>query len=268
MAKTKLPSFAEIANDDKLAAKYFERIRTLKKLHYQVFDLDVSLKPNERRTDFWIGAGAAGISAFVAFLSLLILNLNQVSIERQSAITFGVFVLGNTIIYIVKDRLKEWLKNSLKSILHLRTGKWSGNCRLKSGDIAEGRKEPLEIADMERETWWSRLDESSQFHVWEEFNVVADCENSGARIVKQVWRLPLDEILHTLDSTKHMLRIPGLDGIPREVPVLKQCEFPFQLRVRVKVKDSGKEEEVDLATASGSILTAGDNIVNVRFHKN
>ena len=261
--RSHLPSFSEIANNDRLASGYFDRIRTLKKQHYQVFDLDVSLKPNDKKIDFRIGAFAAGVSAFFAFLSLIFLNLGQVSFESRSVITLAVFLLGNTLIYIAKDRLKEWLKLNLKNFLHLRSGMWTGVCSLHSEPDNSDPKKRVEISKMERETWWSQDMENWKFHVWEEFSIVPNCESSGARIVKQVWRLPLDEILHTLDNARHNLKLPGLDGEPREVPVLKQGEFPFQLRVRVKKKSNGNEVELDTATSAGHIQTAGDSIVQV-----
>lgn len=260
-----LPSLVDIAADASLAASYYERIRQLKKQHYHVWDLDLDLKPNDKRIDFWIGAGAAGISAFFAFLALIIFNLNRNTVGEQGLVALLVFALANSVIYIAKDRLKEWLKGNLRTVLNLRFGRWTGECRLRHGSYDASSGDSLEVAQMERETWWSEADENWTFHVWEEFRIAPEASGTDARIVKQVWRLPLDEILHTLDNTRHLLKIPSADGEPREVPVLKHSFFPFRLRVRVKSWENRRMSVVDTAYVVGRVHTAGDQIVQVQI---
>ncbi len=260
-----LPSLVDIAADASLAATYFERVRQLKKQHYHVWDLDLDLKPNDQRIDFWIGAGAAGISAFFAFLALILFNLNRNTMGEQGLVALLVFALANSVIYIAKDRLKEWLKVNLRTVLNLRFGRWTGECKLRRDGNETSVGEGLEVAQMERETWWSEEDENWTFHVWEEFRVLPEAAGTDARIVKQVWRLPLDEILHTLDNTRHILKIPSPDGEPREVPVLKHAVFPFRLRVRVKSWQQRRVDIVDTAYVVGRVHTAGDHIIQVEI---
>ncbi len=259
-----LPSLVDLAADPSLAASHYERVRTLKKQYYHVWDLDLDLKPNDTRFDFWIGAGAAGISALFAFGALLAFGIHRAPFEQQGAFALVAFALANAGIYVAKDRLKEWLKVNLRTVLSLRLGRWTGECTLRSEGAPEG-SEALKVALMERETWWTEKDENWSFHVWEEFRITPDAASADARIAKQVWRLPLDEILHTLDSTRHVLKIPSADGEAREVPVLKHTEFPFRLRVRVRRWEAKRMEVVDRAYVVGRVRTAGDHIFSVEI---
>jgi len=258
-----LPSLVDIASDASLATTYFERVRRLKKLHYHVWDLDLDLVPNDKRIDFWIGAGAALISGSFVFATLLLFNMEKGAFGQGGVVAVLLFVIANGFAYMARDRMKEWLNLRLRKVFNLRTGRWTGQCVLRRASESGAAVAPIEVAQMERESWWTEVDENWGFHVWEEFRIAPQARDTDARIVKQVWRLPLDEILHTLDNTRHILKLPSVDGEPREVPVLKHAVFPFRLRVRVKSGERRDAKIIDTASVVGRVHTAGDHVVQV-----
>lgn len=265
--KCGLPPLSEVSLDSNAATLFFERLRGLKKQHYHVWDLALDLRPNEKRFGFLIGAIAAGISASFAFVATLFLAIdpfgNNLSLRYQGTVAIAVFTLANVIIYIAKDRLKEWLKVRLNDFLHIRSNRWVGNCVLSLPSPSGGRAKLIEVANIERESWWEKVRESWNFQVWEEFRITPEARSTDARIIKQVWRLPLDEILHSLDNTRYVLKLPAMDGIPKEIPVLKRLAFPYKLLVTVRTWQNKQLVVVDTAQIEGRIITSGDRILVV-----
>lgn len=259
----KLPSLQQIASDQNAAIGYFERMRELQRKHYHAWDLEVNMHPNEARYTFIITSMAAAISATFAFVATLTFGLFQskeaLSIQTQSTIALTTFAVGNMIIYAVKDSLKEWLRIRFKKTFH--SGRWMGNCVLQMrSDHDNDVTEQIEVANMARETWWTKTETAWDFHLWEEFRITPVARNAGARIIKQVWKLPLDEILHSLDDAVHHLKLPAIDGRPQEVPVLKRSVFPYQLTVVVRGWKNKRPTVVDFAHIEGKIITAGRKI--------
>lgn len=263
-AHCKLPSLSEVALDPTTATLYFERMRELQRKHYQAWDLDLNLKANEIRFDFLIGASAAAISAIFATLGLVILTMYQgvgtFTFREEGVFALGIFAVGNAVVYMLKDRLKEWLKKRFKKLFQ--SGRWVGTCVLKvEGD--RGQDEEIIVADVEREVWWSRHEEDWVFHIWEEFRITPKARAAGARIIKQVWRIPLDEVLHSLDDSEHILRVPTATGFPKEVPVLKRTLFPYKLSVVVKGWKNKRMMVFDHEHLEGRIITAGRRLFSI-----
>lgn len=262
--KCKLKTLTEISHDPEAATHYFERMRELQRKHYEAWDLDLNLKPNESRYDFIIQGSAAAISALVAFSGLVVLTVFQggggLMPGEKGLIALGIFAVGNMVVYVLKDRLKDSLKQRFRKLFQ--SGRWRGNCNLTlPGEKGEVRV--VEIAEMEREVWWSRVKDDWNFHIWEEFRVTPNARTTGARIIKQVWRLPLDEILHSLDDSQHFLKVPTTDGVPREVAVLKRTVFPYRLNVVVKGWKNKRMTVIDHEHAEGRIVSAGRRLFSI-----
>ena len=257
-ASVNLPSLADVSSDPQAASRYHERLRELKRLHYQAWDLSLDLRQNEKRFNFVGGFAAAFVSALFALLATnlwFFFYTRGKSATEIGTVAFTSFAFANVIIYVLKDSLKNWLKDNVLKILRLRTDRWVGKCMLRNSQTA-----PLKIADVERETWWTDQTTNALFHVWEKFDILPDAQSLDAKIIKQSWRLPLDEILHSLDSTSHTLRLPGLDGVPQEMRVYKRHVFPYKLSVTVKDLSGKKPLIVDHAMIQGKVVTSGDQI--------
>jgi hypothetical protein len=263
-----LPPFSEIILDPDSAATYFERMRDLKKRHYQVWDLGMKLESNDKRFDFWIGAGAAGVSAAFAFAATYSWTLYQAggatTLEEQSAIALSVFALGNVIVYILKDRLKEFMKFRLREMFHVKSSSFIGECYTRmAGKSQDDKKAYQGLAEVRREAWWARSKETWTFRMWESFRILPESHAVNARIVKQTWRLPLDEILHSFDDTSHTLKFPNVDGVPKEIKVVKRTAFPFKLTVTVKSLKNRELTVVDQEFIQGRVITAGEKILRI-----
>ena len=119
---------------------------------------------------------------------------------------------------------------------------------------------------VERETRWDREKAGLAFKIWESFQIAPQAGETAARIMKQTWRLPLDEILHSMDDSRHLLKLPSLDGNPREVMVKKRAIFNFRFVVRVYDWQNREMTLQDSAQQSGRILSSGDKIISVDSH--
>ena len=272
----RLPALTDVASDSQIAADYFERLRELKRAHYAYWDLKTDLIANEKKVDFWIGGGAAGISAAFAFLGTFMwiqyqgLNLNSIqdgnALQRSGVVAFTIFAAGNVIVYVLKDRLKEWLKDRLRQRFNYSAGLWMGRCYQVIRDKKLKQAKRIEVADIERETRWDKTKSGLSFRIWESFHVSPEAPETAARIIKQTWRLPLDEILHSMDDSRHVLKLPALDGIPREVMVKKRALFHYKFAVRVYHWKNRELELLDSAQQQGRILSSGDKITSVEIH--
>ncbi|MBM3380837.1 MAG: hypothetical protein FJY29_00130 [Betaproteobacteria bacterium] len=271
----KLPSLMDIAADAQMAAEYFERLRELKRLHYAYWDLKTDLVANEKKVDFWIGGGAAGVSAAFAFLGTFAwihyqgLGLGSfqdgTALQESGLVAFAIFAAGNVIVYVLKDRLKEWLKERLRERFNYSAGKWLGRCyQLAKDDQNKGQRK-IEVAEIERETRWEKNKKGLSFRVWESFHIAPEVTETAARIGKQTWRLPLDEILHSMDDSRHVLKLPSLDGVPREVTVKKRALFNYKIAVRVYDWKNRELTLIDSAQQEGRILSSGDKITSVEI---
>jgi len=271
----KLPSLMDIAADAQMAAEYFERLRELKRLHYAYWDLKTDLVANEKKVDFWIGGGAAGVSAAFAFLGTFAwihyqgLGLGSfqdgTALQESGLVAFAIFAAGNVIVYVLKDRLKEWLKERLRERFNYSAGKWLGRCyQLAKDDQNKGQRK-IEVAEIERETRWEKNKKGLSFRVWESFHIAPEATETAARIGKQTWRLPLDEILHSMDDSRHVLKLPSLDGVPREVTVKKRALFNYKIAVRVYDWKNRELTLIDSAQQEGRILSSGDKITSVEI---
>lgn len=272
----RLPSLTDVASDSHVAADYFERLRELKRTHYAYWDLKTDLIANEKKVDFWIGGGAAGVSAAFAFLGTFLwiqyqgLNLASMqdgnALQRSGVVAFTIFAAGNVIVYVLKDRLKEWLKDRLRQRFNYSAGLWMGRCYQQVRDKKLKQSRRIEVADVERETRWDKTKSGLSFRIWESFHVSPEATETAARIIKQTWRLPLDEILHSMDDSRHVLKLPALDGIPREVTVKKRALFHYKFAVRVYYWKNRELELLDSAQQQGRILSSGDKITSVEIH--
>ncbi|MEY4063892.1 MAG: hypothetical protein RIR26_100 [Pseudomonadota bacterium] len=269
----RLPSLSDVAADAQMATDYFERLRELKRLHYAYWDLKTDLVANEKKVDFWIGGGAAGVSAAFAFLGTFLwihyqgLNMSSVQsgngLQESGVVAFTIFAAGNVIVYVLKDRLKEWLKDRLRRKFNFSAGRWLGRLYQLTVDEKNKNSKRIEVAAVERESRWEKAKKGISFRVWESFQISPEAVDTAARIVKQTWRLPLDEILHSMDDSRHVLKIPSLDGIPREVTVKKRALFQFRFVVRVYDWKNREMILIDSAEQSGRILSSGDKITSV-----
>lgn len=124
----------------------------------------------------------------------------------------------------------------------------------------------IEVAFVERETRWDKVKVGLSFRVWESFHIAPEASETAARIIKQTWRLPLDEILHSMDDSRHILKLPSLDGVPREVMVKKRAIFQYRFVVRVYDWKNREMTLQDIAQQSGRILSSGDKIISVEAH--
>jgi hypothetical protein len=266
----KLPSLADVVSDPQMAADYFERLRELKRLHYHFWDLKTDLVPNDKRLDFWIGAIPAAISAAVAFLGIALwiryYGLEATTLQESGIVAVTILLAGNVIVYVLKDRLKEWLRDWLRNRLSFYSGKWIGKCYQVVKDNNLKTSHRIDVAEVERETRWDREKAGLAFKVWESFQIAPQASETAARIMKQTWRLPLDEILHSMDDSRHLLKLPSLDGNPREVMVKKRAVFNFRFVVRVYDWQNREMTLQDSAQQSGRILSSGDKIISVDSH--
>jgi hypothetical protein len=262
-----LPSLTNIAADPHMAADYFERLRELKRSHYTYWDLSTDLVPNEKKVDFWIGGGAAAVSAAFAFLGtymwIYYQGMEAASLQESGVVAFTIFAAGNVVVYVLKDRLKEWIKERLRAKLNLYAGKWLGQCyqlvKNETGKVTHR----IDVAAVERETRWDKVKNGLSFRVWESFHISPEATETAARIVKQTWRLPLDEILHSMDDSRHVLKLPSIDGIPTEVVVKKRAIFNYRFVVRVYDWKNRELILLDSAQQAGRILSSGDKIISV-----
>lgn len=266
----KLPSLADVASDPQMAADYFERLRELKRLHYNFWDLKTDFIPNDKKVDFWIGASAAAVSAAFAFLGLALwiryYGLDPTSLQQSGVVALTLLAVGNIVVYVAKDRLKEWIKDRLRARFTLSAGKWLGQCYQLIKDKNTKSVHRIEVASVERETRWDKVKVGLSFRVWESFHIAPEASETAARIIKQTWRLPLDEILHSMDDSRHILKLPSLDGVPREVMVKKRAIFQYRFVVRVYDWKNREMTLQDIAQQSGRILSSGDKIISVEAH--
>jgi hypothetical protein len=271
----KLPSLMDIAADSQMAVDYFERLRELKRLHYAYWDLKTDLVANEKKVDFWIGGGAAAVSAAFAFLGTFAwihyqgLGIASVqdgsALQESGVVAFTIFAAGNVIVYVLKDRLKEWLKERLRQRFNYSAGKWLGRCYQVAKDEKNKSLRKIDVANIERETRWDKNKKGLSFLVWESFHIAPEATETAARIGKQTWRLPLDEILHSMDDSRHVLKLPSLDGVPREVTVKKRALFNYKIAVRVYDWKNRELTIIDSAQQEGRILSSGDKITSVEI---
>lgn len=269
----RLPSLSDIAADPQMAADYFERLRELKRTHYAYWDLKTDLVANEKKVDFWIGGGAAAVSAAFAFLGtfmwihyqgLGVASLQDGSrLQESGVVAITIFAAGNVIVYVLKDRLKEWMKERLRQRFNYSAGRWIGRCYQVVKDEKNKAQKQIEVADVERESRWDRVKSGLSFRVWESFHISPEASETAARIIKQTWRLPLDEILHSLDDSRHVLKLPSMDGVPREVTVKKRALFHYKFAVRVYDWKNRELVLTDSALQEGRILSSGDKITSV-----
>lgn len=272
----RLPSLSDVAADAQMATDYFERLRELKRLHYAYWDLRSDLVANEKKVDFWIGGGAAAVSAAFAFLGTFLwihyqgLNFTSLQsgngLQESGVVAFTIFAAGNVIVYVLKDRLKEWLKERLRKKFNFSAGRWLGRLYQMTTDEKGKGSKRIDVASIERESRWEKVKKGLSFRVWESFHIAPEAVDTAARIVKQTWRLPLDEILHSMDDSRHVLKIPSLDGIPREVTVKKRALFQYRFVVRVYDWKNREMLLIDSAEQSGRILSSGDKITSVESH--
>lgn len=269
----RLPSLADVAADPQMATDYFERLRELKRSHYAYWDLKTDLVANEKKVDFWIGGGAAAVSAAFAFAGTFLWIHYQgfgpasfqdgSALQESGVVAFTIFAAGNVLVYVLKDRLKEWLKDRLRERFNYSAGRWLGRCYQLAKDEKTKAQRRIEVAEVERESRWDKIRNSLSFRVWESFHISPEATETAARIVKQTWRLPLDEILHSLDDSRHVLKLPSLDGIPREVTVKKRATFQYKFAVRVYDWKNREMLLADSALQEGRILSSGDKITSV-----
>ncbi|MEN9811042.1 MAG: hypothetical protein RLZZ488_2609 [Pseudomonadota bacterium] len=263
----KLPSLSDVAADPQMAADYFERLRELKRLHYTFWDLKTDLIPNEKKVDFWIGGGAAAVSAAFAFFGtymwIVYQGIEASTLQESGVVAIAIFAAGNVIVYVLKDRLKEWMKDKLRAKFNLSAGKWLGQCYQLVKDKYHNTANRIEVATVERETRWDRVKSGLSFRVWESFHIAPEASETAARIVKQTWRLPLDEILHSMDDSRHILKLPSMDGLPREVMVKKRAIFNYRFVVRVYNWQNRELTLIDNAQLEGRVLSSGDKITSV-----
>ena len=269
----RLPSLTDVAADAQMATDYFERLRELKRLHYAYWDLKTDLVANEKKVDFWIGGSAAAVSAAFAFFGTFMWIHYQglgpaslqdgTALQESGVVAFTIFAAGNVIVYVLKDRLKEWLKERLRERFNYSAGRWLGRCYQLTKDTKTKNSRRIEVAEVERETRWEKIRNGLSFRVWESFHVSPEAPETAARIIKQTWRLPLDEILHSMDDSRHVLKLPSLDGIPREVTVKKRALFNYKFVVRVYDWKNRELLLIDNARQEGRILSSGDKITSV-----
>lgn len=269
----RLPSLTDVAVDAQMAADYFERLRELKRLHYAYWDLKTDLVANEKKVDFWIGGSAAAVSAAFAFFGTFMWIHYQglgpaslqdgTALQESGVVAFTIFAAGNVLVYVLKDRLKEWLKERLRERFNYSAGRWLGRCYQLTKDTKTKLSRRIEVAEVERETRWEKTKNGLSFRVWESFHVSPEAPETAARIIKQTWRLPLDEILHSMDDSRHVLKLPSLDGIPREVMVKKRALFNYKFVVRVYDWKNRELLLLDSARQEGRILSSGDKITSV-----
>ncbi|MFZ9519440.1 MAG: hypothetical protein ACO3A4_03090 [Silvanigrellaceae bacterium] len=266
----KLSSLTDIAADPQMAADYFERLRELKRLHYNYWDLKTDLIPNEKKVDFWIGGSAAAVSAAFAFFGTYMWiryqGIEASTLQGSGVVALTIFAAGNVIVYVLKDRLKEWMKERLRAKFNLYAGKWLGQCYQVIKDENNKTTQRINVADIERETRWDKVKSGLSFKVWESFHISPEASETAARIIKQTWRLPLDEILHSMDDSRHILKLPSMDGTPREVMVKKRAIFGYRFVVRVYDWQNRELTLLDSAEQAGRILSSGDKITSVEIH--
>ncbi len=268
-------------SDPEAAAKFFERTLELKRDHYRKWDLTVALNPAEARIDFWIGAAAAGISALFAFFATIAITIffpgaGSLSAAQTSLLAISFFAGANAIIYVVKDRMKELLKIYVRRYLRLKGGKWKGICSFLPPDFEkskDGKTAFSEIMKLDRNMRWVNEKRDWHLNLTECFQPAPLPKEIPTTTVKQLWRIPLDDILYNFDDTHHFLKIPSVDGKPHCLKTMKRVVLPFEISVRT-LRESGNTikkkivNTVDEQIVRGNIIVYGAQIVQVQVSSN
>jgi hypothetical protein len=267
-----LPSIAELSSDPELAAKFYERTMEVKRIQYRKWDLAVNLDPVDRGIDFWIGAVAAGISALFAFAATVLTAFafqgpNSLSFTETGLIALSFFAAANVVIYIIKDRMKELLKVYVRRHLKLKGGRWEGGCnflppRFEVEHDAAGV--PAEVLKLKRRLWWHKDGDDVRLRINECFEPQDGAAKTPSGTIKQVWKIPFDEILDTFDDSTHVLRLPSVEGRPQHVETLKRSTLPFRVVVRTRLRDGKRGSKLlDESVLKGNIVISGSRIVGV-----
>jgi hypothetical protein len=266
-----LPCIADLSQNPEMAACHYKRSLEVKRTQYRKWDLSVDLEPVDRGVDFWIGAAAAGISALFAFFATVLIAVgfqgpNSLSFTQTGIIALSLFAGANAVIYVIKDRMKELLKVYVRKYLRLKGGRWEGACQFvpPSFEVEHnvGQK-PSTVMKLSRRLWWSRDHEEWHLRISEEFVPLVNIANTPSSTMKQVWKIPLDEILHTFDDSTHVIRLPSIDGRPQHVETLKRSTLPFKISIRTKTREGKELRLLDESKLQGEIVISGSRIMGV-----
>jgi hypothetical protein len=269
-----LVNLNNLVNDHELAARFFERSLELKRVHYRKWDLSVFLHPVDRQIDFWIGGLAAAISALFAFVATVLVafaipSANSLSLTQTGLVAISFFAAANTVIYVIKDRMKELLKVYVRRHLRFKGGKLEGVCRFEHPDFQSSKdlsnKESFSVLKLERRTAWEKRGREWHLHLSEIFRPVRLEKSVPTNAVKQLWRIPFDEILDTLDDAVHVLKLPAVDSRPQHLKTYKRMTFPFEIETRTVNFEGKKRRVLETSSLRGHIVVFGAQIVSVEL---
>jgi hypothetical protein len=232
-----LPSIELISEDPEVAAKYYERSLEIKRSQYRKWELETHLKPGNKKLDFWIGTLAPVVAAIVSLFTKL-----------------------------TRERVKALFKVNLQRHINKKKGRWTGTCTFTppkfevDANAAQTASTPLRL---ERRLWWTREGDDWVFRIKEKFISEDTDSKLPSHTLKQIWRVPFDEIMTTIDDSTHVLKLPSLDGKPRQIRVLKRTSIPYTVNVFTQEILDKKSTIVEESKLHGLILLSGANITRV-----
>lgn len=233
----KLPTIEMLAEDPETAEKYYERSLEIKRNQYRKWELEAHLKPENRKLDFWISTAASALASIVSRFTKL-----------------------------SKERIKSLYKLNIHKYFNNKNQRWVGTCTFvppKFEVDANTNPEPSTPLSLERRLWWTKDGDDWVFRIREQFTPNDLTSKLPSQTLKQIWRLPFDEILTTMDDSTHTIRFPSLSGKPKQIRVLKRTSIPYFLRISTQDKAEKPPSTTEEITHTGKILLSGSHITRV-----
>jgi hypothetical protein len=233
----RLPTIEMLSEDPETAEKYYERSLEIKRNQYRKWELETHLKPENRKLDFWISAAASAMASVASLFTKL-----------------------------TKERVKSLFKLNIHKYLNTQNGRWVGTCSFIPPKFeVDANTNPTSSSPLciERRLWWTKDGDDWVFRIKEQFTAADLSAKLPSHTLKQIWRLPFDEILTTMDDSTHTIRLPSTDGKPRQIRVLKRTSIPYSLRIVTQDISNKMPLTIDEVKLNGHILLAGAHITRV-----
>jgi hypothetical protein len=166
--------------------------------------------------------------------------------------------------------LKEFSKTNFRRLLHLKGSKCEGTCTFTPPEVVQNPQMnspcTFTVLNLERRTAWEKQGRDWQLHLHERFRPALAGKKFPTNSIKQLWRIPFDEILHTLDDTLHVLRLPSIEGRPVHVKTHKRVTFPFEIHVQTFATQGHHKLIADSCSLKGHIIVYGAQIVSIEIN--
>ncbi len=167
--------------------------------------------------------------------------------------------------------LRKSLNSRARKVFFSSKGVLEGVCRFDPPEFKtpaeRADKDSLTVLEIERRIDWEKRGQEWCFQLSETFRPVQGDAKVPTNAVKQLWRIPFDNILDSLDDSVHVLKLPALENRPQHLKTHKRMSFPFEIQIRTMRGDGKKVVPLELCSIQGHIVVFGAQIVSVELSR-